>query len=417
MLQTGPLHFCMVTTFYPPYHFGGDGVFVQRLAQELAARGHRVDVVHSLDAFRILHPGEPDVPFSDHPRITRRPLQSARPWVAALAAHQSGRPMLYARRLRRLFREQSYDVIHFHNVSLLGGPGILRFGRAIKLFTAHEYWLICPTHALFAFGQTACVQRRCLACTLHSGRPPQVWRRIGFLQRCLAPIDRLLLPSRFALEQHQAAGLDVPMTCLPGFVPSPRNSSVELPWPLPSRPFFLYVGRLERLKGVQDLVHIFSAYRRADLVIAGTGSEERALREQARHLPHVTFLGPLHPEALGPLYRRAVAVLVPSLCYETFGLTAVEALAHGTPTIVRRIGALAEIIEQSGGGLSFETPEECVQAMQRLQDQPHVRQKLGERGRAAWARLWSAEVHLGRYLELVETLRAGARGEAHAACA
>ena len=47
------MRFCMVTTFYPPYHFGGDALFVQALGRALVARGHHVEVVHCEDAFRL----------------------------------------------------------------------------------------------------------------------------------------------------------------------------------------------------------------------------------------------------------------------------------------------------------------------------------------------------------------------------
>src|SRR5262249_32289628 len=134
-------------------------------------------------------------------------------------------------------------------------------------------------------------------------------------------------------------------------------------------------------------------------------------REQARGLPHVRFLGQVHPAALADLYRRAVAVLVPSLCYETFGLAAVEALAHGTPAVVRRHGALPEIVDQTGAGCSFAALEECRQSMDRLRTQPDLRVELGRRGLAAAREHWSADVHLGRYLGLIGSLlqrRAGA---------
>ena len=45
------MRFCMVTTFYPPYHFGGDGIFVQPLACALAAERHKVEVVHCENDF------------------------------------------------------------------------------------------------------------------------------------------------------------------------------------------------------------------------------------------------------------------------------------------------------------------------------------------------------------------------------
>ena len=41
----------MVTTFYPPYHFGGDAMYVYRLSNALARAGHHVTVVHNVDAY------------------------------------------------------------------------------------------------------------------------------------------------------------------------------------------------------------------------------------------------------------------------------------------------------------------------------------------------------------------------------
>src|SRR6202043_2357264 len=48
------LRFCMVTTFYPPYSFGGDAIFVEALSRGLAEQGHEVDVIHCLDSYRAL---------------------------------------------------------------------------------------------------------------------------------------------------------------------------------------------------------------------------------------------------------------------------------------------------------------------------------------------------------------------------
>jgi glycosyltransferase involved in cell wall biosynthesis len=47
-----PLRFCMITSFYPPYNYGGDGIYVHGLSNALAERGHQVHVIHCLDAYR-----------------------------------------------------------------------------------------------------------------------------------------------------------------------------------------------------------------------------------------------------------------------------------------------------------------------------------------------------------------------------
>jgi glycosyltransferase involved in cell wall biosynthesis len=402
-----PLRIAMVTTFYPPYHFGGDAMYVYRLTEALAERGHRVDVVHSVDAYRLQHPGEPEVAFAHHPNVTRHPLESRRPHLAALASHQLGQPAFYRRRIRDVLESGRFDVIHYHNVSLLGAPGVLEMGRApVKLYTANEYWLICATHVLFAFDREACTERRCLSCTLHYKRPPQAWRYTGALGRALRHVDRILVPSRFALEQHRSQGIARPLVHLPYFIPAPVPADdAPVGQTLPDRPFFLYVGRLEKLKGVQDVLRLFADYHEADLLIVGAGSYEGALRDQARGLSHVRFLSKVHPAALAGIYRKAVAVLVPSLCYETFGLTAAEAMSHGTPAIVRRIGALAENLDQSGGGLSFATLDECRAAMERLRTDRALRDDLGRRGALAVRTRWSVDAHLAQYLDIVNQVR------------
>ena len=61
-----PVRFCLVTTFYPPFNFGGDGIGVQRLARGLARRGHEVTVVHDADAYAVLAPSaRPEPPPPD----------------------------------------------------------------------------------------------------------------------------------------------------------------------------------------------------------------------------------------------------------------------------------------------------------------------------------------------------------------
>ena len=400
MAPDRPLRFCMVTTFYPPYHFGGDAVFVYRLTEALAARGHKVDVIHSTDAYHLQHSAEPEIAFQHHPNVTVYPLRSKHPKLASLASHQLGSPASYARKIRRILDAGAYDVIHFHNISLMGGPGVLRLGRAVKLYTSHEYWLVCPTHVLFTFDREACVEKRCLSCTLHSHRPPQLWRYTGLINRCLREVDWLIAPSQFALGKLRDGGLKAPMRVLPHFVPLPKDEIESKPHPNGGRPYFLFVGRLEKLKGVQDVLPLFANLSAADFLIVGHGDYAAVLQAQAAHLPNVKFVGSVYPSEIGTLYRHATALLTPSLCYETFGLIAAESLSYGTPVIARRIGALAELIEQSGGGLLFDSPVECRAAMERLLADPTLRDTLGKRGHAAVLENWTVEGHLRAYLEL-----------------
>ena len=156
------------------------------------------------------------------------------------------------------------------------------------------------------------------------------------------------------------------------------------------------------------LAHLIQLVLGAELRIAGRGAFERQLREMARGMPHVRFLGSQDRGDLRELYRTAEAVIVPSLCYETFGLVALEALAVGTPVVVRDRGALPEIVEATGGGLVFGEPEGLPAALTRLLDRPELSRELGERGRRAVERSFSESRILDEYLALVHRLLPGA---------
>ncbi len=406
-----PLSFCMVTTFYPPHHFGGDAMHAYRLTNALARRGHTVTVVHSEDAYRALGGRDAAEAFPHEPGVTLRPLRTAFPMAAAAATSVTGRPALYGAQLDEIFGAQRFDVVHFHNVSLAGGPGALRYGDGVKLYTTSEHWLVCPMHVLFRYNREPCIEPHCLRCTLAFQRPPQLWRYTGLLERALPHVDLFLAPSRFTLQAHRDRGFSRPMRHLPHFlaaaevVPGAGGARAE-------RPYFLFVGRLERLKGADVLIEAFRSYRDADLLIAGTGEEDAPLRSRAAGLDHVRFLGHVPQAGLAELYAGATALLVPSVGYEVFGLVVLEAFARGTPAIVHDLGALPELIADSGGGLVYRTPAELVEALGRMQGDPSLRDELGQRGRSALEELWSEERHLERYFEAIDEARSGSSGRA-----
>lgn len=83
------LRVCMLTTFYPPYNFGGDGIGVQRLSRALARRGHRVTVVHDADAYNLLSPTA-DPPPLPEPVLVMRQVTERNEAVAAGTARPVG---------------------------------------------------------------------------------------------------------------------------------------------------------------------------------------------------------------------------------------------------------------------------------------------------------------------------------------
>jgi glycosyltransferase involved in cell wall biosynthesis len=416
MAPVASMRFCMITTFYPPYHLGGDAIFVHRLAHALGDRGHDVDVYYSEDAFRALGKIAPAPGWADHPRVRRHGLRSRLGVVDLLAVHQLGRAVSHHGPLHAALAPGRYDVVHFHNVSLMGAPALLEAATgtdAATLYTLHEHWLVCPMHVLWRMNREPCETRTCVSCQVHGHRPPQLWRHTDARDRGVRAVDIFFAPSRFTLDKQVELGLPVTPRLLPHFVPTPPAPADATQGRPQARPYFLFVGRLERLKGAHTLIDAFRRFDAADLVIAGDGAERESLAAAARDLPHVRLLGRLPPADLGRWYRHARAALVPSLCYEVFGLTTVEAFAHGTPALVRARGALTELVEQSGAGVAYATEDELQSALARLLDDG-VRAELSARARAAYEKRWTLDVHLDAYLGHVEAALTNKRGAAAA---
>lgn len=398
----------MITTFYPPYNFGGDGIFVQRLSNELAQRGHQVEVIHCLDSYRLLASREPAGTYEDHPNVTVHGLKSRFGFLSPLATQQTGIPFFKSSRIQEILRK-GFDVVHYHNISLVGGPKILEYGKAVKLYTMHDYWLICPTHTLLRFNRAVCTQPHCLLCSLIYKRPPQWWRYSSLLKETIRHVDVFIALSHFSKNIHQQMGLSVPIVDLPGFIPSVDatvpSASELLDGQVEKKPYFLFVGRLEKVKGPHTLIPIFRHYRNAHLLIAGTGNDEPKLRQLADGSTNIRFLGYLSESQLQGFYRHAVAVIVPSICFEMFPLVILEAFRQQTPVIAHNLGAMPEIIEESGGGFVYNTEEDLTERMDQLLSNPLFRDELGQRGYRSCQQKWTTEPFLKHYFALIQDIQ------------
>lgn len=397
----------LINTFYPPYNFGGDGVYVRRFAHALARLGCDVRVLHDAETYKALAP-KPlgDLAPLDEPSgvlVTR--LESGLGPLSTLLTHQTGRPVAHGPALKEFFSE-TFDVTHFHNVSAVGGPGILSMGSGVRLYTAHEHWLVCPTHILWRHNREVCDRRECVKCQVVYRRPPQLWRYSDFLQRQTAHIDAFIALSRSSAENHRRFGFEPEMRVLPSFLPDAPASPTQPTGFDQSKPFALFVGRLEKLKGLHDIIPAFKERPDLDLVIIGDGEYRGELEAIAGGAPNIRFRGKRPPEELEDYYRRAAAVILPSVCYEVFPLVALEAFRAGAPVVARNLGPFPEIAEMSGAGLLFDRPEEAVAAVGRLADDPLLRKTMGERGRHAFETHWSEKVALCAYFNLIAEIAA-----------
>ncbi len=391
------LKFCFLSTFFPPQHFGGDAVFLANLANALVADGHHVEVVHCADSFEVLRGNVAPSPFPVDPRVTVHTLRSPLGALSPLLTYATGRPLLKSDRLRQILA-QDFDVVHWHNLSLVGGPGALKYGKGVRLCTLHEYWFICPTHILFKFNEEACVERECFRCTLMHHRFPQPWRAGNYVRDNLQFVDRFLAPSKFVRDKYRGSALGIDPRVLPEFVPDRER----LPKPNEVKPYFLFVGRLEKAKGLQTILPLFRKPGRR-LLVAGSGNYEAELRQAAAELPQVEFLGRVPFASLSRLYAGATATLAPSICYETFGLTPLESLQQATPAIVSNFGALPEVAAETGGAMVYRNVTELDSLLDKFSTDSDFAHELGEKGYRSLER-FSVRAHLKQYYAIIEEI-------------
>lgn len=149
----------------------------------------------------------------------------------------------------------------------------------------------------------------------------------------------------------------------------------------------LFVGRLTRKKGVDDLLRaaesVLAAIPTVVFVIVGTGPAEKELKREAGRLElgdQFVFVGAVPNRHLPSYYNAADVFINPTRENETFGLTTIEALACGLPVVISSIGADTGTVT-SEHAVMFDSPDDLSSRLKALYEDPDLREKLSVRGR------------------------------------
>jgi glycosyltransferase involved in cell wall biosynthesis len=144
--------------------------------------------------------------------------------------------------------------------------------------------------------------------------------------------------------------------------------------PGPGGEEYLFVGRLSPEKGIHTLLRGIAAVRspEARFRIIGDGPMESEVRQAAAVDPRIQYDGRRPLAEVMRVMASARMVLVPSECYETFGRTAAEAFAVGTPVICSSAGAVTEIVQHGRTGFHFQNsnPAELARIIDRTLSDP-----------------------------------------------
>jgi len=253
-----------------------------------------------------------------------------------------------------LLDEVKPDVVHNHNISLLGYNLLKKKGEYLNLYAAHDYWLICQQNNLLRSCRKMRDNPSCFLCALECGRPPQFWRRLEGFARAIRDIDVLIAPSEY-LRRRISRRVPIRAVTIPNFVPEPPSRTSDSGFDN----FLLYVGILERRKGIAWLVEAYRELGRStgkSLVVVGDGVLKPDVDEIVRkyNLSNVIFpLGWVKRERLYDLLADASALVVPSIWPENAPLASLEALSMGTRVVGSDQGGLPEIVTKVDSELVF----------------------------------------------------------------
>ncbi len=353
-LVDAPLRICLTSTHYPPYHYDGVGRLTHLMAQGLFRRGHTVHV--------ITHGERDQVIFYDGAYVHQLATRLDR-----YTRYRQTPNLYHALNRSHCVYEKVQRLILNDGVQLLDSPLWLFEG----LVTVISGLLPVAVRLVTPLREIAALQRETDDDT----------RLQGEMEQALIERASHLLPNSQATWQmvHRRYGLDPGpdrYTVVPyGIVPAPDDQVQPFaPGRQADALTVLFVGRLERRKGITDLLEaiprVLQQMPNTRFVIAGednsrhdgfwrrTGLDYAAsfAQRHPRYADGVRFTGSVSDEVLQDLYRSCDLFVAPSL-YESFGLVYLEAMNYAKPVVGCRSGGVPEVIDHGTTGLLVDPGE------------------------------------------------------------
>jgi len=337
---------------------------------------------------------------------------------------RSGTDVVWSRqwhkRFLRLMHESKPDIVHIHNTFPVMSPSVCYAARkagAAVVHTLHNYRLVCPNAICFRNGHPCqdCLGRATpwpgilhacyrdsrlesagVAAMLTAHRILKTWER---------QVDAYIALTQFERSVLIRGGLPAERVYVkPNFVypdPGPRERDGD---------FCLFVGRLATHKGFPTLVRAWKHLSGIPLRVVGTptsATEERNVSASTAVSSDIELLGMVSRDQVFDLMKGARLLVFPSECYETFGLTIVEAFACGVPVIVSRLGAMADLVEDGLTGLHF-TPGDSDDLAKKVKWAWTQREQMAIMGREArreYESKYNAEVNYEMLLDIYARAR------------
>jgi glycosyltransferase involved in cell wall biosynthesis len=399
----------LTTDVFPPGG-GGSGQSTAALARALVRRGHEITVVVSKRN------------VSGELRRDWEGVAVIEVGVGRAKAGRSGRETRLARFIKDWAPEEKFDLAHAqHWLSAKATIDAFSTLNLPVVVTVRDYWPVC------IWSTKLSGQHRCPGCSFVrrivcvGRRRPVLWplapllpvlveleltRRRKTLEKAAAVV---------AVSEHVKRSLPVDRAeVIPNLVDlseiKKKLKGESFP-ELPDR-FALFVGKLEPNKAPDRLIPILKASGvRLPLVVAGSGSLEKKLREEgSRFEGDVHFKGWVEAEETLRLMSRATAVVFPSRWDEPLSRVLLEGLGAGAVLLVQPTGGSEDIVVHGESGLLGRSIEELGDTLRRVVEEDGLSTRLRQGALERAEEVFSKDVVLPRYEALYERVtRKGAR--------
>jgi glycosyltransferase involved in cell wall biosynthesis len=321
-------------------------------------------------------------------------------------------------KIELLIRKTKPDIAHLHNIYGRLTPSILYALRKYNIpivMTLHDYKLLCPSYHMSFNGKTCedckggkfyrAVIKRChknsyLASAVYTVES-YIYSVLKTYEKC---VDIFIAPSQFIRNKFIEFGFpEDKIEFVPNFVDIKFNIQFNR-----SKDYFLYSGKLLKVKGIFTLLKAVKGIDKAMLYIAGDGE----LREEVKNyikenkLDNVKLLDQLSRDELFKILADALFVVLPSECYENAPLAVLEAFALGKPVIGAKIGGIPEMVIDGETGFLF-NPGDHNDLREKIiffLNNPHKVSDLGKKARKKLEMEYNAEVHYQKLMEIYQRI-------------
>lgn len=340
----------MVTHEYPPNIRGGCGISCELLVRNLRKKGIYVDV--------FVFDKERSTIYSEMGNTYYFEIMSNLPHILNLTTL-----------LKLKIPKKKYDLIHVYGVTQIPVLKILQvFHHTPVVATLNGFEEAC-------FDYSTWMSKKCKTCTVIENyhciynmnnklNRPKILVPFKFLyfniQRYFSKrIDDYIALSDSMKEIYISAGFPedkitvIPNMIDPNFIQLVNNSKTEKYSESNGRNVVLYIGNLNKTKGVDTLINSFSKISKnnVELWIVGTGIHEKQFKDMADKSPmreNIKFFGFVEYKKLPDFYKAADVFVHPGIWPEPFGRTILEAMICKLPVITSNVGAPPKIVGDSG---------------------------------------------------------------------